>query len=78
MLTPETEKAPADDDEAITAVLDDTYTAASRRSVTARLDWWERAATKRRIAPFPLVPDKLTLAGALLKQGKYKFASQYL
>ena len=67
-----------DDTEASTAVLDDTYTASSRRSVSARIGWWERAAKKRWIAPFPLEHGKLTLAGALLKQGKYKSASQYL
>ena len=66
------------DADAITAVLGDTYTAASRRSVAARIDWWERAAKKRGLTPFPLEHSKLTLAGALLKQGKYKSASQYL
>ena len=66
------------DADAITAVLGDTYTAASRRSVAARMDWWERAAKKRGLTPFPLEHSKLTLAGALLKQGKYKSASQYL
>ena len=69
---------PLDVDAAITAVLDDTYTAASRRSVAARVEWWRRAAAKRGVTPFPLDTSKLTLAGALLKHGKYKSASQYL
>ena len=76
--TSEVANTTTDDAEAITAVLDDTYTASSRRSVSARIDWWERAAKKRGMAPFPLEHSKLTLAGALLKQGKYKSASQYL
>ena len=59
---------PVGDEAAISAVLDDTYTAASRKSVSARVDWWRRAAQKRGVAPFPLDQHKLTLAGALLNK----------
>ena len=46
--------------------------------MAARLAWWVEAAGNRKIEPFPLEPLKLTLAGALLKHGRFNSASQYL
>ena len=55
-----------------------THTATSRKSIGGRLRWWESKAKERGFAPYPVDEEKLTLAAALLKRGKYKSASQYL
>ena len=66
------------DEEAISAVLEDRYTATSGKSVNARLAWWDKVARLRGLAAFPLDTEKLTVAGAVLKRGKFRSASQYL
>ncbi len=54
------------------------YTHTSKRAHEARVAWWVTRANVRQVPPFPLTPEKLQLAGALLKQGKYRSAAQYL
>ncbi len=54
------------------------YTFTSKRAHDARISWWARRAQSRGLQPFPITLPKLRLAGALLKQGKYRSSSQYL
>ena len=69
---------PSNDSEALQQVLKETHTATSRKSIQARIVWWESRAKLRGIEPYPLDRDKMKLAAALLKQGRYKSAGQYL
>ena len=66
------------DDAAIEEMERDIYTAASKRSSTARLAWWRIRADARSIQPYPITKNKLTLMAALLKKGRYRSAQQYL
>ena len=61
------------DEAAIEEMERDIYTAASRRSASARLTWWRVRAETRGTLPYPLTRSKLTLMAALLKKGKYLF-----
>ena len=70
--------AQALDSTAVQELMDGVYTATARKSAQARIDWWTTRAAKRGLQPFPLDAAKLTLAGALLKKGAYRSASQYL
>ena len=70
--------SPCDDKEARKRLLADTYTVTSRKSTEARVAWWVSRATLRSMAPFPLTAEKLQLAAAILKRGRYRSASQYL
>ena len=63
---------------AVKELVDGVYTVTARKSAQARVDWWTARAVKRGLQPFPLDAAKLTLAGALLKKGAYRSASQYL
>ena len=66
------------DADANTALEMDVYTATSKRSVMARLSWWQEKAKSRGIEPYPLTSEKLLLMAALLKAGRYRSAQQYL
>ena len=54
------------------------YSRTARKAEQARFDWWQGRASKRGIAPCPSDESKQRLAGALLKQGKYRSAAQCL
>ena len=54
------------------------YSATARKSTAARLDWWIKRAARRGREPFPIDLEALTLAGALLKAGRYRSSQQYL
>ena len=54
------------------------YSATARKSTAARLEWWSKRAARRGREPFPIDLEALTLAGALLKAGRYRSAQQYL
>ena len=43
-----------------------------------RAAWWPSRALARKIPPFPLTPNKVRLAAALLKQAGYRSATGYL
>ena len=70
--------SPNDDNDARKRLLADTYTVTSRKSTEARVTWWVSRARFRKMAPFPLTAEKLQLAAAILKRGRYRSASQYL
>ena len=44
----------------------------------ARVRWWTTRCAARKLAPWPLSPDKVKLAAALLKRGGYRSAPAYL
>ena len=56
----------------------EVYSETARKSTEARIEWWLRRAAKRGLSPFPLDTASLQLAGALLKQGRYRSAAQCL
>ena len=43
-----------------------------------RAEWWPARAKVRGVTPFPLTPNKVRLAAALLKQAGYRSAAGYL
>ena len=63
---------------AVEELTEGVYSATARRSTQARVTWWVTRAEKRGLTPFPLTKETLTLAGALLKRGAYRSASQCL
>ncbi len=54
------------------------YTPSSRRSVKARVAWWQREARRLGTKPWPLTKGSLRIAAAALKAGAFRSASQYL
>ena len=69
---------PLRDSTAIAELRGGVYSETARKSTEARIAWWKARAMRRGMAPFPLTKEALTLAGALLKQGAYRSAPQYL
>ena len=67
-----------DDGSALDEVIRDTHTTTARKSITARVEWWCARAKARGFEPFPIDAEKLRLAAAILKSGRYKTAEQYL
>ena len=69
---------PGHDDTALKELKRGVYSATARKSTAARLDWWIKRAARRGREPFPIDLEALTLAGALLKAGRYRSSQQYL
>ncbi len=68
----------AGDGDALRALERGVYTQTSKQSHAARVLWWTARAAVRGLTAFPLTTEGLQLAGALLKQGRYRSARQYL
>ena len=69
---------PACDAATVPALGSGVYSSTARKSTGARLRWWCKRAARRGREPFPITVELLTLAGALLKAGRYRSAQQYL
>ena len=68
----------ARDATAVKRLVRDKVANSSIGAARTRASWWPSRARARGIAPFPLTPNKVRLAAALLKQAGYRSAPGYL
>ena len=55
----------------------DKFAASNVGTVSSRQAWWKRRSEAANIKPYPLDLKRISLAGALLKAGRYRSASAY-
>ena len=68
----------ANDDQAMRRIVRAKVAKSSIGAARTRAEWWPSRAMARGIKPFPLTPNKVRLAAALLRQAGYRSAPGYL
>jgi ribosomal protein L7Ae-like RNA K-turn-binding protein len=68
----------SEDEDALTGLQSAKFGTGGAATLQARVRWWSLRAEARGIAAFPLEPESLKLAAALLRKGSYRSGTLYL